>query len=80
MGPMFPTPWDPDPPTPWDPDPTNPWDPPVLFPWDRDPPRPHRTHIPDPIGLRLCPPHRPFPTEDCVGDDEIYSGLSDLIE
>uniref|UniRef100_A0A8V0XCL1 Vav guanine nucleotide exchange factor 1 n=1 Tax=Gallus gallus TaxID=9031 RepID=A0A8V0XCL1_CHICK len=22
----------------------------------------------------------PFPTEDCVGDDEIYSGLSDLID
>ncbi|XP_035754323.1 proto-oncogene vav [Egretta garzetta] len=22
----------------------------------------------------------PFPTEDCVGDDDIYSGLSDLIE
>lgn len=24
--------------------------------------------------------YRPFPTEDSIGDDDIYSGLSDQIE
>ncbi|KAF1570447.1 UNVERIFIED_CONTAM: Proto-oncogene vav, partial [Eudyptes robustus] len=40
-----------------------------------------RVQSPRDPGIRaVSSPPRPFPTEDCIGDDDIYSGLSDLID